>query len=304
MKIAVTSASGKLGGAIIKALIQEIGKENVVGIARNTAKAAHLGVEVRKGDYNNREDFNEALQGIDKVLLISGMDKPEKRIAQHQNVIEAAKQNGVQKMVYTSIIGDEKNTAFSPVVQSNRQTEDDVRNSGMNFIIGRNGIYIEPDLEYIDTYIKEAGIINCAADGKCGYTSRQELGYAYSQLLLNDNLNGKTLNLVGEGITQSQLADYINQVYGTTLSFKDISVEAYKEERQSALGDFLGTIIAGIYEGIRNGANDVTSDFETAAGRPHKSALELIQHYRLANKKHSQNIINLNQNCFLDVFSE
>ena len=283
MKIAVTSASGKLGGAIIKALIQEIGKENVVGIARNTAKAAHLGVEVRKGDYNNREDFNEALQGIDKVLLISGMDKPEKRIAQHQNVIEAAKQNDVQKMVYTSIIGDEKNTAFSPVVQSNRQTEDDVRNSGMNFIIGRNGIYIEPDLEYIDTYIKEAGIINCAADGKCGYTSRQELGYAYSQLLLNDNLIGKTLNLVGELITQSQLADYINQVYGTTLSFKNISVEAYKKERQSALGDFLGTIIAGIYEGIRNGANDVTSDFETAAGRPHKSALELIQHYRLAN---------------------
>ena len=283
MKIAVTSASGKLGGTIIKALIQEIGKENVVGIARNTAKAAHLGVEVRKGDYNNREDFNEALQGIDKVLLISGMDKPEKRIAQHQNVIEAAKQNGVQKMVYTSIIGDEKNTAFSPVVLSNRQTEDDVRNSGMNFIIGRNGIYIEPDLEYIDTYIKEAGITNCAADGKCGYTSRQELGYAYSQLLLNDNLNGKTLNLVGELITQSQLADYINQVYGTTLSFKNISVEAYKEERQSALGDFLGTIIAGIYEGIRNGANDVTSDFETAAGRPHKSALELIQHYRLAN---------------------
>ncbi|MEZ7495308.1 NAD(P)H-binding protein [Leeuwenhoekiella aequorea] len=283
MKIAVTSASGKLGGAIIKALIQEIGKENVVGIARNTSKAAHLGVEVRKGDYNNREDFNEALKGIDKVLLISGMDKPERRIAQHQNVIEAAKQNGVQKIVYTSIVGDEKNTAFSPVVQSNRQTENDVRNSGMDFIIGRNGIYIEPDLEYIDTYIKEAGIINCAADGKCGYTSRQELGYAYSQLLLNDNLNGKTLNLVGEEITQSQLADYINQVYGTTLSFKDISVEAYKEERQSALGDFLGTIIAGIYEGIRNGANDVTSDFETAAGRPHKSALELIQHYRLAN---------------------
>ena len=283
MKIAVTSASGKLGGAIIKALIQEIGKENVVGIARNTSKAAHLGVEVRKGDYNNREDFNEALKGIDKVLLISGMDKPERRIAQHQNVIEAAKQNGVQKIVYTSIVGDEKNTAFSPVVQSNRQTENDVRNSGMDFIIGRNGIYIEPDLEYIDTYIKEAGIINCAADGKCGYTSRQELGYAYSQLLLNDNLIGKTLNLVGELITQSQLADYINQVYGTTLSFKDISVEAYKEERQSALGDFLGTIIAGIYEGIRNGANDVTSDFETAAGRPHKSALELIQHYRLAN---------------------
>lgn len=282
MKIAVTSASGQLGSAIVKALIQEIGKENVIGIARTPKKAAHLGVEVRKGDYNSREEFNEALKGVDKVLLVSGMDEPQKRIRQHRNVIEAAKQNGVQKIVYTSIVGDEKNTAFSPVVQSNRQTEEDIRNSGLDFVIGRNGIYIEPDLEYIDTYIKEGGITNCAADGKCTYTSRLELGFAYAQILLNDDLDGQTLNLVGEAITQNQLASYINQVYGTDLTFTSISVEDYKKERQAALGEFLGTIIAGIYEGIRNGANDVPSDFEKAAGRAHKSPLEMIQTYKNA----------------------
>lgn len=277
MKIAVTSASGQLGAAITKALIQEIGKENVVAIARTTSKAEHLGVEVRKGDYTSREDFNEALKGIDKVLLVSGMDDPQKRIPQHRNVIEAAKQNGVKKIVYTSIVGDDENTAFSPVVQSNRQTEEDVRNSGLDYVIGRNGIYIEPDLEYIDTYVKEGGIINCAADGKCGYTSREELGFAYAQMLLKDSLNGETLNLVGEPITQSQLTETINQVYGTTLFFKSISVEEYRQERQTALGDFLGTIIAGIYEGIRSGANNVPSDFEKAAGRPHKSAVGMIR---------------------------
>ncbi|EAR15076.1 SDR family oxidoreductase [Robiginitalea biformata] len=280
MKIAVTSASGQLGAAITRAVIREIGKENVVAIARTPSKAGHLGVEVRQGDYNSREDFNEALKGIDKVLLVSGMDEPRKRIRQHRNVIEAAKQNGVRKIVYTSIVGDDENTAFSPVVQSNRQTEEDVRNSGLEYVIGRNGIYIEPDLEYIDTYVKEGGIINCAAQGKCGYTSREELGVAYAQMLLNDHLNGETLNLVGEPITQNELAEYINQVYGTSLSFKSISVEAYKKERRAALGDFLGTIIAGIYEGIRSGANNVPSDFEKASGRPHKSTLEMIQAFK------------------------
>ncbi|MDC6355114.1 MULTISPECIES: NAD(P)H-binding protein [unclassified Robiginitalea] len=280
MKIAVTSASGQLGAAITRAVIREIGKENVVAIARTPSKAGHLGVEVRQGDYNSREDFNEALKGIDKVLLVSGMDEPQKRIRQHRNVIEAAKQNGVRKIVYTSIVGDDENTAFSPVVQSNRQTEEDVRNSGLEYVIGRNGIYIEPDLEYIDTYVKEGGIKNCAAQGKCGYTSREELGVAYAQMLLNDHLNGETLNLVGEPITQNELAEYINQVYGTSLSFKSISVEAYKKERRAALGDFLGTIIAGIYEGIRSGANNVPSDFEKAAGRPHKSTLEMIQAFK------------------------
>ncbi|ASO07208.1 SDR family oxidoreductase [Arenibacter algicola] len=285
MKIAVTSVSGQLGASIAKALIKEIGKENVIGIARTPEKAKHLDIEIRKGDYNSRTDFDAALKGVDKVLLVSGMDQPQKRIQQHRNVIEAAKLNGVQKIVYTSIVGDEENTAFSPVVQSNRQTEEDVRSSGLQWIIGRNGIYIEPDLEYMDTYIKEGGITNCAADGKCTYTSREELGFAYAQLLLNDKLNGQTLNLVGEAITQTQLAEYINQVYKTNLKFTSISVEDYKKERQAALGEFLGTIIAGIYEGIRNGANEVVSDYKKAAGRPHKSPLTMIENY---HQKHSK----------------
>ena len=54
MKIAVTSASGKLGAEIVQNLINEIGKENVIGIARTTKKAEHLGIEIREGDYNNR----------------------------------------------------------------------------------------------------------------------------------------------------------------------------------------------------------------------------------------------------------
>tara|TARA_R100000935_G_C2841939_1_gene171729 strand:- start:23634 stop:24503 length:870 start_codon:yes stop_codon:yes gene_type:complete len=285
MKIAVTSVSGQLGASIAKALIKEIGKENVIGIARTPEKAKHLDIEIRKGDYNSRTDFDAALKGVDKVLLVSGMDQPQKRIQQHRNVIEAAKLNGVQKIVYTSIVGDEENTAFSPVVQSNRQTEEDVRSSGLQWIIGRNGIYIEPDLEYMDTYIKEGGITNCAADGKCTYTSREELGFAYAQLLLNDKLNGQTLNLVGEAITQTQLAEYINQVYKTNLKYTSISVEDYKKERQAALGEFLGTIIAGIYEGIRNGANEVVSDYKKAAGRPHKSPLTMIENY---HQKHSK----------------
>ncbi|WP_179335485.1 SDR family oxidoreductase [Winogradskyella costae] len=286
MKIAVTSASGHLGSAIVKALLKATKKENVIAIARTTEKAEHLGVEVRKGDYNSREGFNAALKGIDTVLLVSGMDEPQKRIQQHRNVIEAAKQNGIQKIVYTSIVGAEENNAFSPVVQSNRQTEEDIRNSGLQWVIGRNGIYIEPDLEYLDTYIKDGEIRNCADQGKCTYTSREELGLAYAKMLLEEKHNGNIYNLVGEAITQKQLADFINQVYDTKLVYNAVSVKAYKADRIAELGEFLGTIIAGIYEGIKNGANDVNSDYEKATGRAHKSALKLIETY---HQKHVQN---------------
>lgn len=280
MKIAVTSANGKLGSSIVKSLINEIGKENVIGIARTPEKAQHLGIEIRKGDYNKRNEFGFALKGIDSVILLSGMDEPQKRIQQHRNVIQAAVSNGVQKIVYTSIVGDEKNTAFSPVVQSNRQTELDVQNSGLDFVIGRNGIYIEPDLEYIDTYVKEGEIRNCAGDGKCTYTCREELGDAYAKMLIEDQHNGKVYNLVGEAVTQHQLAENINQVFHTELVYSPVSVKDYLVERKAVLGDFIGTVIAGIYEGIQNGANNVDSDFEKAAGRPHKSQIEMITDFK------------------------
>ena len=280
MKIAVTSASGKLGASIVKHLINLIGKENVIGIARTVEKAAYLGVEIRKGDYNSREDFNSALQGVDAVLLVSGMDEPQKRIQQHRNVIEAAKQNGVKKIVYTSIVGDEDKNAFSPIVQSNRQTEKDVQASGLQWVIGRNGIYIEPDLEYLDTYIKEGRIENCAGQGKCTYTSREELGYAYAKLLIEDKHNGQVYNLVGEPVTQSELAENINKVYGTNLIYNSVTVDNYAADRKAALGDFMGTVIAGIYEGIKAGANDVPSDFEKATGRAPKSLFEMISEFK------------------------
>ncbi|WP_341222232.1 SDR family oxidoreductase [Polaribacter atrinae] len=277
MKIAVTSVSGQLGMSIAKHLIKEIGKENVIGIARTPEKAAHLDIEIRKGDYNNRNHFDAALQGVTTLLLVSGMDEPQKRIEQHRNVIEAAKANGVKKIVYTSIVGNAEKNAFSPIVQSNRQTELDVQNAGLDWVIGRNGIYIEPDLEYIDTYVKEGEIRNCAGNGKCTYTSRGELGYAYTKMLLESKHNGQIYNLVGTPITQTQLADYINQVYGTKLIYNGVSVEEYATERKKELGDFLGTVIAGIYEGIRNGVNNIPSDFEKATGRPHKAPLKIIE---------------------------
>lgn len=279
MKIAVTAASGKLGTCIVNELIKEIDKENVIGIVRTPANASHLGIELRQGDYNSQEDFNTALKGVDSVLLISGMDNPQKRIQQHRNVIEAARQNDVKKIVYTSIIGSEEETAFSPIVKSNRQTEKDLRASGLNWVIGRNAIYIEPDIDYIDTYVKEGEIRNCAEDGKCGYTSRDELALAYTQMLLQDKHNGQTYNLGGEPITQTQLAEIINQVFNTKLSYNSLPVDLYENERREALGDFIGTVIAGIYDGIRKGFNDVPSDFEKAAGRSHKSAIEMMKMY-------------------------
>lgn len=270
-KIAVTAASGVLGSEIVKATVEVVGKESVIGLARTPGKAESLGIEIRPGDYDAPSDLEKSLQGVDTLLLVSGMDAPEKRIAQHRHVIEAARNAGVCKIVYTSVQGAEEHTAFSPIIQSNRQTEADVRNSGLQWCIGRNGIYIEPDVEYFETYKQRGEIANCAGDGKCGYTTRPELAYAYTRMLTESRHDGQIYNLHGVPITQQQLADYLNDAFDTDLKYRVMSVAEYREERIAELGEFIGSVIAGIYEGIRMGASNNESHFAKAAGRPHQS---------------------------------
>ncbi|MEO2105923.1 MAG: NAD(P)H-binding protein [Actinomycetota bacterium] len=269
MKVAVTSASGKLGAEIVKACLELLPADDVIGLARTPERAAHLGVEIRPGDYEQRDALESSLVGVDVVLLVSGMDAPDKRIGQHRNVIEAARAAGVRKIVYTSIQGAEEGTAFTPIVRSNRQTEQDVRNSGLDWVVGRNGIYIEPDIEYLDTYVLAGGISNSAGDGRCGYTTRPELAHAYARMMTSDDHNGHTYDLHGQALTQAELAAHLNDAFGTDLTYTPMSVEEYRADRIAELGEFMGTIIAGIYQGIREGASDRPSDYRAATGRNH-----------------------------------
>jgi NAD(P)H dehydrogenase (quinone) len=250
-------------------LIKTIGTDQVCAIARTPDKARGLGVEVRAGDYESKPQFENALAEVDTLMLVSGMAVPEKRIQQHRNVILAARNTGVKKIVYTSIMGDEEGTGFSPIVASNRQTEEDIKGSGLQWSIGRNGLYIEPDIDYLEQYIKAGKIVNCAGEGKCAYTTREELAAAYCTMLLAERHNGQIYTLAGTPISQHQLTDYLNQTFGTDLVYDPIGVEEYKKQRIAELGEFLGSIIGGIYHSILLGAFNIPSDYRQVAGRDH-----------------------------------
>lgn len=271
MTFAVTAVTGQLGRAIAQSLIDKVGHEQVIGLARSPEKAADLGIDTRPGDYDRRDQLETSLKGVDALVLVSGMAPPDERIGQHRNVIEAAKAAGVQRIVYTSIQGPETGTPFSPIVQSNRRTETDIRASRLGWAIGRNGIYIEPDIAYIDSYRARGEVANSAGDGRCGYTTRAELADAYAALLTRPELDGTTANLNGTPITQARLTDYMNAAFGTHLTYRAMSPEDYVADRTAELGEFIGPIIGGIYDGIRLGAYNTPGDFEAVTGRPHQS---------------------------------
>ena len=188
MKVAVTAASGRLGRAILKYLCDDIGADKVVAVARSPEQVELPQIEKRRGDYGSIEEMTAAFDGIDTVVMISapvviGTD----RVALHRNVIDAAKRAGVRKMLYTSVIGNglEEGTMFAATQQVNRQAEYDLQASGLEWVVARNALYLELDLNHIRR-ADETGIYrNNAGSGRCGYLTIDELAFATAKLKAN-----------------------------------------------------------------------------------------------------------------------
>ncbi len=279
MKVAVTAATGNLGQQLLPELVAAVGTDHVVGIARKPENIAQPGIETRQGDYENPAGWATALQGIDTVIIISSPAGPWDRVQMHRNVIAGAKAAGVRKALYTSVIGNglEADTLYAPVAAINRQAEQDLMNSGMEWAIPRNGLYLEFDVAHIVNAAETGGVFhNNGGDGRCGYITRHEIAVATAAMALNDRHNGKIYNLVGECLTQAELVQRVNEIYGLDVHYASITDEECFNKLEPARGEIVANMLTGCYQCIRNGAYDVASDFETLAGRPALSIAEQI----------------------------
>ena len=107
--IAITGATGQLGQHVIEELLKTVPASQIVAIVRNgesRSVASARGV-VRQADYTDEAAFTTALNGVDKLLLISSSEVGQ-RAVQHQNVINAAKAAGVKFIAYTSLLHADK----------------------------------------------------------------------------------------------------------------------------------------------------------------------------------------------------
>ena len=98
MTIAITGATGQLGRLVVAQLRAKAPSKPLVALVRSPAKAAVLGIPAREADYARPETLVGALAGIATLLLISSSEVGQRAI-QHRNVIQAAKQAGVKRIV-------------------------------------------------------------------------------------------------------------------------------------------------------------------------------------------------------------
>lgn len=227
MKTGITGATGQLGGLVVEKLKEKGLSANIVALVRNTEKASGLGVEAREFDYNNPEKMVDALQDIEKLILISG-NELGKRAEQHANIIEAAKKAGVKWVVYTSLLhADTSKLSLAP---EHFATEKTLKASGLSYTILRNGWYTENYTGSVAGAVAAGAFIGSAGEGKISSAARADFADAIAVVVTEEGHQEKTYELAGdESFTLADLAAEISRQTGKTIPYNNLPETAYAD---------------------------------------------------------------------------
>ena len=269
--IAVTGATGHLGQLVINELLTTHNAQDIVAIVRNPAKAQALvqkGVQVREADYGNSAALAQALQGVEKLLLISSSEVGQ-RAPQHRNIINAAKSAGVQLIAYTSLL--HADTSPLGLRAEHIETENDLAQSGIPFVLLRNGWYSENYLASVPAALEHGAFIGSAGDGKIASASRQDYAAAAAKVLSLDNQAGKVYELAGdEAWTLTELAEKLSALTGKSVVYENLSEADFAAALQNAgLPEGFARLLADSDVGAsKGGLYDDCHQLSRLIGRP------------------------------------
>ena len=281
MTIVITGATGQLGRHVVEALLERnVPAGEIVAAGRSIEKIADLvghGVQVRRMDYADATSVAEALKGARKVLLISG-NEVGRRVEQHRTVIEAANAENVELVAYTSIANAD--TTGMKLAAEHQATEAILQESGVPFVLLRNGWYLENYTDQLPGTLAQGAIAGSAGEGRVSAASRADYAHAAAAVLVADDQAGRIYELGGdEPFTMAELAAEISAAAGTPVSYQDLPPQEYAGMLTGfGVPEAFAEILADSDLGIARGDLLVSSgDLRKLIGRPATLLAEAVR---------------------------
>ncbi|WP_260862364.1 SDR family oxidoreductase [Citrobacter sp. Marseille-Q6884] len=277
--IAITGATGQLGQHVIETLLHTVPASQIVAIVRNPGKATALsqqGITVRQADYTDEAAFTHALQGIDKLLLISSSEVGQ-RTPQHRNVINAAKAANVKFIAYTSLLHADRSPLGLHV--EHVETEKLLADSGLPYALLRNGWYTENYLASAPAALEHGVFIGAAGAGKIASATRADYAAAAARVISEEGHAGKIYELAGdEGWTLSQLAAELTKQSGKEVVYQNLSEADFAAALKGfGLPDGLADMLADSDIGAsKGGLFDDSQTLSKLIGRPTTSLADSV----------------------------
>jgi NADH dehydrogenase len=231
MKVLVTGSTGFVGNHVLNGLLE--GGHQVVALLRPGSEHKLKRpdeVEVTFGDVTEIADLKEGMQGCDAVIHLVGIIRafPSKGITFERlhteataNVVEAAKENGVERLLHMSALGAREDGP-TPYLRTKFAAEEVVRDSGLNYTIFRPSLIFGRGGEAIKMFadmVKKV-VVPIIGDGKYRFqpVSVTTVAQGFEKSLEREKAQGKTLDVGGpDNVTFDEIMDTLAKVMGKTI---------------------------------------------------------------------------------------
>ncbi|RYX99989.1 SDR family oxidoreductase [bacterium] len=282
--ILITGATGHLGSNTINFLLEKIEPSQVIALVRDESKASGLKekeVDIRIGNYDDIVSLDKSMEGVTKVLLVAGTDE-ENRLQQHKNVIDAAKKAGVKFIAYTSRTLKDRDTIVNKLMEGHFQTEDYIKESGLNYAIFRNVLYMDAIPQFVGAKVFETGIFLPAGQGKVPFAVRQEMAEAIANVLISDIDGNKIYNFTAsQSYSFDDIALTLTELSGKNVKYISPDKSVFESKmKERGLPELIIQKITGFLTDIKNGQEDeISADLENLLGRKPKSLKEGLKSF-------------------------
>jgi NAD(P)H dehydrogenase (quinone) len=279
--IAVTGATGHLGRLVVTGLLDAgVPAGEIVAVVRTPEKAADLaasGVQVRQADYTDEAALAQALTDVDRLLLVSGSEVGQ-RVAQHTNVLQAAKGAGVQLVVYTS--APKADDTPLPLAPEHIATERLIADFGLPAVVLRNNWYLENYDQQIRQAAETGELSGSSGEGRIAAATRADFAAATVAVLTAEQPQQGIVELGGDqAFTLAELAAAVAAQTGREVTYRDLTPEEHVSSLLAAgLPEGTAQFVVGLDQSIAQGALDTGSTaLSQLTGRPTTTLAEYVR---------------------------
>lgn len=280
----ITAATGQLGQKIVEEALKVLSPKDLVLTVRSPEKADRfrgMGIDVRKGDYEDEAELAEAFRNTDVLVYIPSLTFPSlPRVIEFENSIEAAKKAGVGHIIYIGFMADQETNPFlmSPAYGYIHRR---LASSGMGYTYIRNALYADPLPAYIPELVERGRLPYPAGEGRISFISRRDVARAVARIAVEENLQGGTWTLTGKrNYSMKELAALLSRVSGAPIVYQPMSAEEFTSTYDEPKG--FGAVLTSMYiAAAKEMLGEVTDDFRRIVGEdPDDLEAYLVREYR------------------------
>jgi uncharacterized protein YbjT (DUF2867 family) len=136
----VTGATGQIGRRVVR-LLRERDQpvRTFVRLSSRYGQLENRGAEIFIGDLREDRDIQKACKGVQYIISTHGSGSDAQALDYRANIelIDQAKENGVQHFVFISVLGVDRGYEDAPVFKAKRAVEKYLQASGLNYTILR-----------------------------------------------------------------------------------------------------------------------------------------------------------------------